>query len=545
MIKISKIFLLLLICWTLFFSCQKKNDDVVLAMVEGNAVFLSDFRERLSNILLHTTQDNAGLRDALLQNLINEKVLITVAKSKGYDQTEEYEHEKKRLEIDFILDSYRETIADKRIEVVENDIERAFALSREQVRARILYAPTEEKANLFYTQLMNGATFEELALIAFQDPRLSQTGGDMGYFSWEDMELPFSETAQQLKLGEISKPVMTRNGWYIIKVEDRFVPPLTESDFHKEYKKLKWKVTHRKKVKAIREYTSEILSKIKISYNENALAKLLTDTPIDSRKETADNYLNNTDTLVTVNGNAWTVDYLTNKAKWSSERQRNSVHDIAGLKRFIEGLAVRDQLLQEAMDKGFHRDKSIEKRIDKHTDLYLINRMNQEIMDTVRVSDEELLNYYKEFKHQFVFPKMINVREILAASEGFALELLGRVKSGEDFAALARQYSIRKWSAKRGGELGYGTKSQYGIHAEKLFQMKGGEVGGPFKTDSYYSIIKVIGFKEAQPKTFEQAKSEIEKILLEEKKRDVLQKSIQGMRDSLHVEYDMQGLNIN
>ncbi len=530
------------ISWAIFFCCQKNNDDTKLARVEEETVLLSEFSERLNNILLHTTQDNADLREALLQNLINEKVLITEAKNRGYHQTEEFEFEKNRLEMDFILDKYRESVAEKRVHVTEKNIERAFALSHEQVRARILYAPTEAKANLYYKQLKNGATFEELALIAFQDPHLSQTGGDMGYFSWDDMELPFSKTALQLKLGEISKPVMTRNGWYIIKVEDRFVPPLTESDFHKEYKKLKWKVTHRKKVKAIREYTSEILSKIKISYNENALAKLLTDTPIDLRKETADNYLNNTDTLVTVNGNAWTVDYLTNKAKWSSERQRNSVRDLSGLERFIEGLAVRDQLLEKAMEHGFHRDKSISKKVNKHSDLYLINRMSQEIMDTVRLSDEVMFNYYKQFKQQFVFPKMINVREILVTSEELAFQLLERAKSGEDFAELARQYSIRKWSAKRGGELGFGTKSQYGIHADKLFQMKGGEVGGPFKTDSYYSIIKIIGFKEAQQKTYQQAKPEIERILLEEKKRDVLQKSIQRMRDSLHVEYDMQGL---
>ncbi|MBD3290289.1 hypothetical protein GF337_15905 [candidate division KSB1 bacterium] len=542
MTKFFKIIIIFQILFSIFTCSEQKQDPVMLARVGSNAVTLSEFRERLSNILLHTTQDNAELRDALLQNLINEKVLIQEAVNRGYNQTDEFRHEKKRLELDFMLDKYRESVAENRIEIEESDIERAFALSREQVRARILYAPTEEQANLYYKQLMNGATFDELALGAFQDPRLSQTGGDMGYFSWQDMELPFSEAAQELELNQISKPVMTRNGWYIIKVEDRFLPPLTESDYHKERKKLKWTVTHRKKAQAIRDYTSEILSQIDISYNEKILEKILRDNPADSRQEIPSEYVNDQDTVAAIDGEVWTFGEFVEMAKMTSERQRNSVRDIHGLKRFIEGLAVREKLIQKAMQKGFHRDESIAAKVKKHSDLYLIHKMNQEITDTVRVSDERIFEYYEQFKPQFVFPKMINVREILVNSEKLALELLDRARQGEDFSELARKHSIRKWSAKRGGELGYGTKSQYGIHAEKLFQMKGGEIGGPFKTDSYYSIIQVIGFREARQKSYDQAKSEIEKTLLEEKKRDVLLRSIQRMRDSLHVEYDMQGL---
>ena len=527
-------------------ACQSnKNEKLTLAKVENLSVTLGDFRHRLNNILLYTTQDNAEIRDAVLQNLINEKVLIHEAIKREYDKSDDFIFERKRFEFDAILNSFRDNIATKRVNVTEEDVKKAFALKNEQVRARILYAPTEEKAQLYYQQLQNGASFEQLAKTAFQDPRLAENGGDLGYFSWEDQDLPFSEAAQQLKVNEISKPVLTRNGWYVIKVEDRFLPPLSDLDYHKEYKNVKWIVTHRKKAKAVREYTNDLLKELDISFNQPVLNHLMRQVPLagTTNSTSFEQYgLDSNETIATVNGVPWTLNMFYDKAQWTSYRQRKSVKDKKSLERFLEGLILRDILLEKAYAAGIQNQKGILQYVQNQCDLYLIEKMNNIITDTVLINDQQAREYYNQFKKQFVFQKEVNVREILVDSEEKAKDLLTRIRQGEKFADLAQKYSLRKWAAKRQGELGFGTKSNYGIHGDDIFSMKISEIRGPLKTKGYYSLVKVIDIREARPKTFEQARPEIEKQLIEEKKRNVLLDTIEKMRQDLKIEYDMNGI---
>ena len=75
-----------------------------------------------------------------------------------------------------------------------------------------------------------GEDFAELARKYSEDSTASE-GGDLGYFSREDMVKPFSDSAFSLEKGEISDLVRTRFGLHIIKVEDikeESIKPLAE-----------------------------------------------------------------------------------------------------------------------------------------------------------------------------------------------------------------------------------------------------------------------------------------------------------------------------
>ncbi len=73
-----------------------------------------------------------------------------------------------------------------------------------------------------------------------------------------------------------------------------------------------------------------------------------------------------------------------------------------------------------------------------------------------------------------------------------AKEILQRIKNGEDFAKLAKGYSLDPISASRGGDLGWFGKGMMVPPFEKAaFSAKIGEVVGPVKSDYGYHIIKV------------------------------------------------------
>jgi peptidylprolyl isomerase/peptidyl-prolyl cis-trans isomerase D len=74
-----------------------------------------------------------------------------------------------------------------------------------------------------------------------------------------------------------------------------------------------------------------------------------------------------------------------------------------------------------------------------------------------------------------------------------AQELLERAQAGEDFAALAREYSDDTGSAARGGDLGwFGPDRMVDPFAEAAFDASPGEIIGPVRTQFGYHVIQVL-----------------------------------------------------
>ena len=79
---------------------------------------------------------------------------------------------------------------------------------------------TEEEAKAVKAELDKGADFAKLAKEKSKDPGASD-GGDLGFFTKEQMVPEFSKVAFALEPGRISDPVKTQFGWHIIKVEEK------------------------------------------------------------------------------------------------------------------------------------------------------------------------------------------------------------------------------------------------------------------------------------------------------------------------------------
>ena len=77
----------------------------------------------------------------------------------------------------------------------------------------------QKRADMVLDLARKGEDFAELARRYSEDTTAS-TGGDLGYFTSEDMVKPFSDSAFSLEKGEISDLVRSRFGLHIIKVED-------------------------------------------------------------------------------------------------------------------------------------------------------------------------------------------------------------------------------------------------------------------------------------------------------------------------------------
>ena len=101
--------------------------------------------------------------------------------------------------------------------------------SEQEVHARHILVATEDEAKAIEAELKKGADFATLAKEKSKDPGAAE-GGDLGYFTKDQMVPEFAEVAFKLDKGQISDPVKTQFGWHIIKVEDKRTKPTPTFD---------------------------------------------------------------------------------------------------------------------------------------------------------------------------------------------------------------------------------------------------------------------------------------------------------------------------
>src|SRR5579863_3868442 len=204
-----------------------RADDAnpVLAKVNGSEIRQSDMaiaEEELGPSL--EKMDPATKKENLLAFLIDMKIVAKAAEDKKVEDSDEFKKRlafaRNRLLMDSLLASEgKAATTDEAMKKVYDDAAKQIT-SEQEVHARHILVATEDEAKAIEEELKKGADFAELAKKKSKDPGASD-GGDLGFFTKDQMVPEFSAVAFALEPGKISDPVKTQFGWHIIKVEEK------------------------------------------------------------------------------------------------------------------------------------------------------------------------------------------------------------------------------------------------------------------------------------------------------------------------------------
>src|SRR5439155_3055419 len=118
-------------------------------------------------------------------------------------------------------------------------------------------------------------------------------------------------------------------------------------------------------------------------------------------------------------------------------------------------------------------------------------------------------------------------------------------KAGQDWAALAKKSSTDTLTRGTGGNLGtvtrdgaFGTLGNQPALAESAFTLKEGQIGGPYKTDKGWHVIKVEARKDESERPFDQVRQMIVRQLGSQRQQDFYKNQLDEARRSLNVKPD-------
>lgn len=140
------------------------------------------------------------------------------------------------------------------------------------------------------------------------------------------------------------------------------------------------------------------------------------------------------------------------------------------------------------------------------------------IEPSLNITDKELKSYFQKNKSTYNQAAQVKASHILLNDKKTAKTVLAKLKDGEDWDKLAKEYSQDSSNATNGGNLGYFTKSDMDENfAEVAFSLKVGETSDIVKSSFGYHIIKVTGKKAAKEANFADVKDKVKEAVIEQK----------------------------
>jgi len=178
------------------------------------------------------------------------------------------------------------------------------------------------------------------------------------------------------------------------------------------------------------------------------------------------------------------------------------------------------------------------------TQLQVQKRLEQ-IRSSAKPTPEEVRFYFEVHQENYKGEPRVKARQIVVDEKKLAEEIAAKAKAGEDFAALAKQYS--KVGAEQGGALGAGpgeaepkpvAKVVFPEKvAEAVFALKGPGLVGPIEAGGRYYLVKVEAYLPAKVPSFEEVKDQVEKDAAQAKGNGALEAYLEELRKKAQVRF--------
>ncbi|MDA0229841.1 MAG: peptidylprolyl isomerase [Proteobacteria bacterium] len=175
---------------------------------------------------------------------------------------------------------------------------------------------------------------------------------------------------------------------------------------------------------------------------------------------------------------------------------------------------IRNQLIDikllsaKGAESGLKKDPRISARVDFYAMRLAHDYYARDIVG--KYLDEDLLQEgYQKFLENFPKAEETNISHILVATEAEAQEVVAELKSGADFSATARRYSVGP-SAPQGGALGFLRREQVVPEfAEAAFALEDGGISEPVKTSFGWHVITASERRIPEPPEFSQVEQKL------------------------------------
>lgn len=200
--------------------------DPVVAKVNGTEIKESDLKAAEEDIGAQLPPMAPDAKKDYLTTYVADMILVSkAAEAKKLGDTDDFKKKlamaRTKLLMEALLQNEaKAAITDEAMKKVYADAIKDMG-NEQEVSARHILVESEDEAKTIAADLKKGGDFAAIAKEKSKDPGSKDTGGDLGFFTKDQMVPEFAEAAFKLDKGQISDPVKSQFGWHVIRVDDK------------------------------------------------------------------------------------------------------------------------------------------------------------------------------------------------------------------------------------------------------------------------------------------------------------------------------------
>jgi parvulin-like peptidyl-prolyl isomerase len=312
----------------------------------------------------------------------------------------------------------------------------------------------------------------------------------------------FEGAISNLKTGEYSNVLKTRDKYYIVKLIDRKEAPVEELE------RVRGSIEKAIRKRKERERSDEYLKYLRERSRVKVDSKLLSNIRLDGEKEEKENLSKDARVIAEVNGSILTVKDFIYLVTPAPTRSKEEILD-----NWID-LKLIDL---EALNRHYEKKSDLKDMVHRYKNQLLKNTFNKKIIvPQIIISEKTLEEYYASHQERFTKPIRFKIQQITVKTMDEAREILDNLQKGADFSWLAEKRSFDSANEK-GGDIGWLTETQMPKPVREIIDtLNTGDISRIIKIDSNYRIIRLQDKKEGGIEEFNKVKNLVSKAYFEE-----------------------------
>jgi parvulin-like peptidyl-prolyl isomerase len=526
--------------------------ETPVAIINNQAITSDEFKLRFElSPYISQKYDNYqidSLKMDFLYSLIAEKIWSIEAEKKGFAQSNRFNFFFQPVEEILLRDALFKKEIENKLVLSPEDITKGIQKYSTTILTEIITSADSTIVNKVYNDLLNSPNPDSLINNSISIKNLSvEKEINLGTLNDESLE----DSIYSLSPGEFTKPFKHESVWVIFFVKNKLRSSLVNLTDQKTNNEIKRTIKNRRVQKKYIEYLRNLLSGKTFSINEKSfffIADKIVNV-IKSKPENEQNiyllsegeYFNILTQLTNdelkkelffTDNNPFTIfEFLSNLSfdQFSvSSQDKNKI--LIKLNKQIKVYIEQQVLTNEALNHGLTQLPEVQNDFETWKENYLSHMYRVSFYDSVKVSNEDVYNYYLNKIKSEGF-NLINLALITTNDLDIIAKILDQLKLGREFTDIAVEFGKTDSLVNEKGITGLTPSVLLGDLGNIAADLKENEIYGPMKRENYYSVFQMLEKQisnDTLKLSFENAKSGLHNELINnELNRLLTQKTVQ------------------
>lgn len=488
----------------------------IIAKIGINELTKEEFRLRYElspRILPNDLDHNDSLKLKFLYSLIAEKLWAIEAMDKGLTNSDAFNFYYTPIEKLYIRDEvFRIEIKDK-VKVTNDDISKGMSKYLKILKIKTFASDDSSSIANLYAETMNLSSIDSLSIInpdtSIQISELEIKFGDLNNEMIEDR-------LYNLKINEFTEPIQNGNGWFIFNLVSTKlnIPEVSQNKFEEEVENI---IRNRRTRNLYDDFyknhfgsfTLKADEKIFIKISE-AFYKVITSNLNSLRQEDipekyylSEKDINNVNEILgsvflghnlfnTRYGPVKVYDFLSDLTIVDvvfEEVNQSAINKVLSneLKRFMQ----QETIYRIGVEMGVQYSEDLKTQLELWRDNLLAQIWKNGFNNQITITEGDIEQYYNDSLSDSLQLIKINLQVINTSDLDQVRVILNLLDKGKSFDQIAKELDSNR-SAYVENISDFNNLKKYGQSAYTITELDTGQIYGPIKTNSGYSLVKVI-----------------------------------------------------